>query len=63
MPCSRYLGVSTLGVSAHWGGLLRGCLLWGGFCSPGGGLLLWPSVGVFCYGLLVWWPSCVVPSD
>ena len=57
----------SMGVCS-WEGLLlggcgRGVCSWGGICSQGGvcswgcGLLLWPSVVVFCYGLLVRWPS------
>ena len=34
----------------------------GGVYSWGCGLLLWPSVVVFCYALLLW-PSGLVPSD
>ena len=72
MPCSRSPGGCLLlggacsqGVpapgGASWGvPAPRGCLLpVGGAWSRGGwcGLLLWPSVVVFCYGLQVWWPS------
>ena len=66
MPCSRSPeGGLLLGGAWSWGNLLlrglgpggvpgpgQGCLLMGG-C----GLLLWPSVVAFYYGLLVWWPS------
>ena len=48
MPCSRSPGgmPGPGGVPGPRGSGPGGC-----------GLLLWPSVVVFCFGLLVWWPS------
>ena len=46
-----------LGGVCYWEG---GCLVLGVASSQGVGLLLWPSVVVFCYALLVWWPSGMV---
>ena len=47
MHCRWYPSMPSRGVSS-WG------VPGPGVSAPGG---VWPSVVVFCYGLLVWWPS------
>ena len=57
MPCSRSPGRGCY-LSMHCSRSPGECLVWGhawsrGICSGGGGVV-WPSIMVFCYGLLVW---------
>ena len=64
MPCSRGSLPGPWGVPGSWGVPgPQGGLLLGGVPGPGGcGLLLWPSVVVFCYGLLIEGGLLVWPS-